>query len=515
MKLTYTGDVLVRARPGAKRPDLPGLAPLEEVAPTVDPGEEPIGRWHAFRSDVDKTSPDAIWAVVRSALRHPDVDFAEPEAVGEVPPPPDMEEVERKAAAAEVPATPLDWHLQVIGAEAAWSRSVERGARPGEGIRIGHLDTGYTAHPAAPAGGRLLVAAGRDFWDPSRTTAEDPLTGGLLCQPGHGTGTLCLLAADFVGSPAAPAYQGVALASEVLPLRVSPSVVLVATRALAKAIVYAADNGVHVLTISLGGLPSQCWADAVNYAYRRGVVMCAAAGNHFGWGPFRTPTWVVHPARFERCIAVSGITRSEGRYRSSRGMSGNDGPEVELAAPTPDVRWATASKVVGQDGVTSVSYGYAPGGGTSTATPQVAGAAALWLAYWRDSLTRFTAMERVEACRLALVTGATDAGTHPYEPVPGTIPRTRNDWFGDGRLHAARTLLQAPRRGLPPQPPADVLRGLGPGLLSGVRRSVLESEDDLAGRIELLWGIHGMNTAAPLMESLDGVVSKRLLERLW
>lgn len=48
---------------------------------------------------------------------------------------------------------------------------------------------------------------------------------------------------------------------------------------VAEAILYAADNGAHVINMSLGGPYSATEQVPIDYAYNRGVVICAAAGN--------------------------------------------------------------------------------------------------------------------------------------------------------------------------------------------------------------------------------------------
>ena len=42
--------------------------------------------------------------------------------------------------------------------------------------------------------------------------------------------------------------------------------------------------------MSMGGIASAAWADAVNMAYEAGIVFVAAAGNNFSAGIFGFPT---------------------------------------------------------------------------------------------------------------------------------------------------------------------------------------------------------------------------------
>ena len=83
-------------------------------------------------------------------------------------------------------------------------------------------------------------------------------------------------------------------------------------------------------------------------------------------------------------------------------MQGNYGPDSKMdtaiGAYTPNVPWAQidCGKVVDMDGA-----------GTSAATPQVAAAAALWLAEHWDAVQNYSQpWMRVEAVRYALFTAA-------------------------------------------------------------------------------------------------------------
>ena len=124
----------------------------------------------------------------------------------------------------------------------------------------------------------------------------------------HGTGTLSILAG------AAPAGQpgfGCAPGAEIIPIRVANRVVLFRNSAIAKALDYVhglcqkQETFVHVVTMSMGGLPSQAWADAINALYELGVFVVTAAGNNYANLPSH---YIVYPARFDRVVAACGTT---------------------------------------------------------------------------------------------------------------------------------------------------------------------------------------------------------------
>ena len=87
---------------------------------------------------------------------------------------------------------------------------------------------------------------------------------------------------------------------------------------------------------------------------------------------------------------------------------------------------------------------------------------------------------------MALLRGAFDAGRHPYW-YEGE--RTRNDYFGDGRLDVLATLKCLPTRH--PAKPRDSVRGAFWGMLGiGPAAPVEGGADALALEIERLWAAH-------------------------
>ena len=125
-------------------------------------------------------------------------------------------------------------------------------------------------------------------------------------------------------------------------------------------IVWAADNGARVINMSLGG-DGPCTAayqDAIDYAWNRGAVVVAAAGNG---GPDGVgDPQAEAPCNCERVLAVAATDRNDGRASFS-----NYGAGVDLAAPGV--------------GILSTDWkgGYSTVSGTSPAAPHVAGVAAL------------------------------------------------------------------------------------------------------------------------------------------
>ena len=125
-------------------------------------------------------------------------------------------------------------------------------------------------------------------------------------------------------------------------------------------IVYAADNGAHIISNSWGrrGLYSQFEQDIINYAVSKGCIIVAAGGNS-------NTEAVYYPGGYVHVIAVAAVNELDERASYS-----TYGKFIDLSAPGGDSR-------IGRPGIFSTypvergSYGELSG--TSMATPIVAG----------------------------------------------------------------------------------------------------------------------------------------------
>ncbi|MCW2965774.1 MAG: putative subtilase-family protease [Actinomycetia bacterium] len=146
----------------------------------------------------------------------------------------------------------------------------------------------------------------------------------------------------------------------------------------ANAIVYAVDHSANIINLSLGGAQtSQIERNAIDYATQHGVLIVAAAGNSAEQG---NPT--VYPAAL---LGRDGLVVGASNTGGTRASFSTTGSYVDVLAPGLDVLGALASGIptgffspVATPGANG-TYGY--GTGTSYASPEVAGAAALvWAA---------------------------------------------------------------------------------------------------------------------------------------
>ena len=254
------------------------------------------------------------------------------------------------------------WHLREMHVPQAWELSVASGAPTrGEGVRIGHLDTGWTTHPELRPS--LDLNGQHDFVDDDKN-AEDPLAKG---NPFHGSRTGSVIASAFDGllpgstEPFPLELSGVAPRAKLVPVRVVKSVIVFFNGDVARGIRHAAERDCHVISMSLGGVAGGSLRDAVKHAVERNVIVCAAAGNCVGL--------VVQPASYPESIAVAATNSSNRPWKgSSRGSA------VDIAAPGAQV-W-TAARPTPND-----PRAVDQGEGTSFAVAGVAGIAALWLAH--------------------------------------------------------------------------------------------------------------------------------------
>lgn len=242
--------------------------------------------------------------------------------------------------AGEIPNDPgfvSEWHLAKIQTPQAWS--VTTGL---PSVVVAVIDTGvYATHPDLASN----LAPGWNFVKSNSDTSD------LL---GHGTAVAGVIAAagnNGIG------VAGVSWHSRMMPLVVVDENDRAAYSNIAEAIQYAADRGVRVINISIGGaVPSSTLQSAVDYAWSKGALIFASAMNNGSSDPY-------YPAACNHVMAVSATDGNDHLASFS-----NYGNWIAIAAPGVSI-------------LTTVNGGgYAYWFGTSFSSPIMAGVAALSLA---------------------------------------------------------------------------------------------------------------------------------------
>lgn len=232
----------------------------------------------------------------------------------------------------------------------------------GGGITVAVVDTGVAANHPDLVG---KVLPGREFLNGNTQRDVSP----MFDDCGHGT--------HVAGTIAAVPNNGIGIAGAAPNVKILPVRVLSAANScggwssdVSKGIVWAANRGARVINLSLGGPgPDSALAQAVSYARSRGAVVVAAAGNNHGeCTPYKNRT--IYPGATTGAIGVAAVSSS-----FQHACFSNTGSYVDLAAPGVGI---TSTVTVRPN---PYNYGYASWDGTSMATPHVAAAAALVLAY--------------------------------------------------------------------------------------------------------------------------------------
>ncbi|MGC9337071.1 MAG: S8 family serine peptidase [Candidatus Cloacimonadia bacterium] len=268
------------------------------------------------------------------------------------------------------------WGLPIINAEQAWE--IETG---NEQIVIGLIDSGvdYTHpdltnniwinHDEIPGNG--IDDDGNGFvddwqgWDFTDTNIPDAMGD---CQDrdndpmddlGHGTQCAGIIAAETNNNLG---IAGTSWHCKIMPLRAGfkteQGVGYLEDDDVSAAIVYAAENGAQIISISWGDTQlSPLIRDGCEYATQMGVVIVASAGNE-------SEARLMYPAAFNNVISVTAIDENSELCTFS-----SYGEGLDLCAPGLNIY------------STTLGGGYEKGSGTSFTSPFVVGAIGLLLSY--------------------------------------------------------------------------------------------------------------------------------------
>lgn len=344
--------------------------------------------------------PEEATSMVFAYQTESAVSFAEPDYIARIagwPVGPVLRDDVVTSVGNRIARTPNDphfseqWALATARAQEAWDITVGSA-----NVVIAVVDTGADASHSDLQG---KLVAGYDFVNDDSDPTDDQ---------GHGThvaGTAAAATNNAIG------VAGVAWECKIMPLKALSSSGDGNHSWIAKAVVWAADHNADVINMSLGGpYTSATLQQAIEYAWNRGVVIVAAAGNE----SYSNPTY---PAAYGHTIGVSATTHNDQRASFS-----NYGDYIDVAAPGVSILSTTRNN------------GYQAWSGTSMATPNVAGQAAL-IKSLRSSWTN-------AQIRAAIEQTAHDLDTPGKDPI-----------FGWGRMDLFASLSTGPVPTMTPTQP--------------------------------------------------------------
>lgn len=258
---------------------------------------------------------------------------------------------------------PYDWALKQVDADKAWGLTL------GEGIIIGHTDTGYTRHKEIwkdppPQGYGLQPGLGWDYADADNDASAKTAGSRSMDFYSHGTSTASVIMSDHNDGGY---IKGIAPRALLIPIRVDSSV-WVNLEKLIRGIDYAIYKGAHITSTSMGDpFGNEAPVDRIlKEAIDNGVIPVAAAGQ---LPPFELNMEIL-PAKSAYAVSCTATTAERKPWKKAFKSR-----SITIAAPGESVWKAEA--------VREITYGTTVDRscGTSFSTAITAGAAALWYAH--------------------------------------------------------------------------------------------------------------------------------------
>ncbi|WP_409253806.1 S8 family peptidase [Bacillus sp. SCS-153A] len=294
----------------------------------------------AVKSEFSVLKVGNVEAVVKALSKNPNVEYAEPNYNF------------------SATWTPNDTYYQgyQYGPQNTYTNYAWDYTRGSSGQEIAVLDTGVDYYHPDLDGKTLL---GYDFVDNDYYPMD---------LNGHGTHVAGTAAAETNNGRG---VAGMAPDTKILAVRVLDANGSGSLADIADGIRYAADAGAEVLNLSLGcDCNTTTLKNAVDYAWNKGAVVVAAAGNDGVSTTFE-------PASYANAIAVGAVDSNDNKASFS-----NYGTWVDVTAPGVSI----ASTVP--------NNGYSYMSGTSMASPHVAGLAGLLASQGRTNVQIRAAIEQ-------------------------------------------------------------------------------------------------------------------------
>ena len=228
------------------------------------------------------------------------------------------------------------WNVKKVNADKVWNAALP--ATEGDGVVVAVIDSGvdYT-HPDIAQNMWINTdeIAGNGIDDDKNGYVDDRYgydfakscafggctsDGDPLDEYGHGThvaGTIAAVPDNGIG------IVGIAPKAKIMAVKVLDSTGSGSVDSMSSAVLYAVNNGADITNNSLTSTgSSQTMTDAFDYAWSRGVVSIAAAGNE------DQDVSAISPANLSSVIAVAATTQID----KKAGFS-NYGSKIEVSAP--------------------------------------------------------------------------------------------------------------------------------------------------------------------------------------
>jgi thermitase len=226
------------------------------------------------------------------------------------------------------------WNLPLIEAEAGW-----RITQGNEAVKIAVVDTGVDLeHPDLVK----RLTTGYNALSDSDDADDDN---------GHGTHVAGIIASEVNNHEG---IAGLTWYNPIIPIKVMGEEGYGSTFDIAKGIIWATDKGARVINLSLGNYQhSDMLKDAIDYAFKRDVVLIAASGND----NTNQPSF---PAAYPQVLSVAAVDPY-----GERATFSNYGDYIDVSAPGVQIASTYFNKQ------------YAALSGTSMAAPHVSALAGL------------------------------------------------------------------------------------------------------------------------------------------
>lgn len=357
------------------------------------------------------------------------------------------------------PYFPKQWNLRQINAPTAWESTTGSSS-----VIVGIIDTGVDiTHPDLQENiwTNLKEIPNNGLDDDQNGYIDDIHGWNFVSNSPNVTPTSTVFQGEEAWSHGtvvssivgAKGNNGLGMTGVAWNVRIMPLVALDASGygssdAVAKALVYAAKNGVKIVNMSLVGFDqSEADAQAIKWAAEQGILLIAATGNDtskaHGANLDLVPAFpVCEDGETNQVLGITGtdpLDQQASYANYGKACTDLSAPSTELFGARPTLKWLNDESEPGSqpliylDGIS----------GTSIATPQVTGVAAL-IASLRPEWSAEQIKQRL---------------IQSVDPVePNVTPGQKGDW-GYGRINAAKAvagLAPTPVKPVAPKPKAAV-----------------------------------------------------------